>query len=127
MYNEESTIMIKSRGFALRITNMVDYLQQSKGKTYYSIYNQVLRSGTSIMANVGESQFAQSRADFITKLHIALKEANETKNWLYLLHGKGCLSKKEYESINNDCKEIVALLVSSLNTAKKNAIMNNKT
>ena len=126
MYNEESIIMVKSRSFALRITNMVDYLQRTKGKMYSSIYNQVLRSGTSIMANVGESQFAQSRADFITKLHIALKEANETKNWLYLLHGRSCLSKKEYESINDDCKEIVALLVSSLNTAKKNAIMNNK-
>ena len=59
---------------------MVDYLLQSKGKTYSSIYNQILRSGTSIMANISESQFAQSRADFITKLHIALKEANETKN-----------------------------------------------
>ena len=127
MYNEESTIMIKSHKFALRITKMVDYLLQSKGKTYSSIYNQVLRSGTSIMANISESQFAQSRADFITKLHIALKEANETKNWLFLLYGKGCLSDKEYESINHDCREIVALLVSSLNTAKKNAIINVKT
>ena len=123
MYNEESAIMIKSRNFALRITKMVDFLQRNRGKTYNSIYYQVLRSGTSIMANIGESQFAQSRADFITKLHIALKEANETKNWLFLLHGKGILNEKEYDSINHDCKEIVALLVSSLNTAKKNALL----
>ena len=86
MYNiEKSPLRVKSVAFAARITKMVDYLQKNSLKKNASIYNQVLRSGTSIMANVSESQFAQSRADFITKLHIALKEANETNNWLILL------------------------------------------
>ena len=120
MYNAESTIQTKCCDFAARITKMVAYLQRKRGKLYNPIYNQILRSGTSIMANVSESQYAQSRADFITKLHIALKEANETKNWLRLLFASGCLLEKEFKSINNDCGEILAILTASLNTAKKN-------
>ena len=85
-----------------------------------SIYKQVLRSGTSVSANVHESEFAQSPADFITKLHIALKEANETINWLNLLHDTNLLSDKEFESMINDCGEVIALLISSIKTIKKN-------
>ena len=74
-------------------------------------------------ANVHESEFAQSPSDFISKLHIALKEANETMNWLNLLHDTDILSEREFESMASDCSELIALLVSSIKTVKKN---NNK-
>ena len=85
-----------------------------------AIYNQVLRLGTSVSANVHESEFAQSPSDFISKLHIALKEANETMNWLNLLHDTSILSDEEFEVKSNDCSELIALLVSSIKTVKKN-------
>ena len=85
-----------------------------------AIYKQVLRSGTSISANVHESEFAQSASDFASKLYIALKEANETMNWLNLLHDINILSDKEFESMGNDCNEVIALLVASIKTTKKN-------
>lgn len=72
------------------------------------------------MANVSESQFAQSRADFITKLHIALKEANETNNWLILLFRDQEFTEQQFLSIHADCNELIAMLVASLNTSKKN-------
>ena len=121
MYNiEKSPLRVKSVAFAARITKMVDYFQKNSLKKNFSIYNQVLRSGTSIMANVSESQFAQSRADFITKLHIALKEANETNNWLILLFRDQELTEQQFLSIHADCNELIAMLVASLNTSKKN-------
>ena len=120
MYNiEKSPLRVKSVAFAARITKMVDYLLKNSLKKNASIYNQVLRSGTSIMANVSESQFAQSRADFITKLHIALKEANETNNWLILLFRDQELTEQQFLSIHADCNELI-MLVASLNTSKKN-------
>ena len=85
-----------------------------------TIYKQVLRSGTSISANVHESEFAQSPSDFASKLHIALKEANETMNWLNLLYDTGFLSEKGFESMAADCSELIALLVSSIKTVKNN-------
>ena len=88
-----------------------------------AIYKQVLRSGTSISANVHESEFAQSPSDFISKLHIALKEANETMNWLNLLHDTDFLDDKGFESMAADCNEIMALLVSSIKTTKKNNLI----
>ncbi len=88
-----------------------------------AIYKQILRSGTSVSANVHESEFAQSPSDFVSKLHVALKEANETMNWLNLLHDTDILSEKEFESMTSDCSELIALLVSSIKTVKKN---NNK-
>lgn len=95
MYNvEESPLRIKSCDFAIRVSNMVDYLRANSTKNVGTILSQILRSGTSIMANISESQYAQSRADFISKLHIALKEANETNTWLLLLRKKDCLTIK---------------------------------
>ena len=85
-----------------------------------AIYKQILRSGTSISANVHESEFAQSPSDFASKLHIALKEANETMNWLNLLHDTDILDDKGFESLANDCNEVISLLVSSIKTIKKN-------
>jgi len=101
---------------------MVTYLQRNK-KSNGSILNQVLRSGTSVLANVSEAQYAQSRADFVNKLHIALKEAHETQNWLLIIHASEDLTDVEYNSINSDCNEILALLTASINTAKKNMTM----
>jgi len=85
-----------------------------------TVYKQILRSGASISANVYESEFAQSPSDFISKLHIALKEANETMNWLNLLHDTQVLDDKGFESMAADCSEVIALLVSSIKTTKKN-------
>ena len=80
--------------------------------------NQIYRSGTSVGANVAESQYAQSRADFLTKMTIALKEANETHYWLGRLNSCGILTEKEYESINIDSEEIIKLLTSITGTVK---------
>ena len=85
----------------------------------------MLRSGTSISANVHESEFAQSASDFASKLHIALKEANETMNWLNLLHDTHQLSTDQFESMSADLNEIIALLVASIKTIKKNNQINN--
>ena len=109
----------KSYAFAIRIVNMFLHFTDNDWKLQ-TIYKQVLRSGTSISANVHESEFAQSPADFSSKLHIALKEANETMNWLNLLHDTNILDEKGFESMASDCNEIIALLVSSIKTIKKN-------
>ena len=99
---------------------MVRFLHKEKDKCLGSLYNQVLRSGTSIAANIAESQFAQSPADFITKLHIALKEARETRKWLNMLKEADCLTTSQFDSMTADLNEIMAMLVSSLNTSKRN-------
>ncbi len=119
-----SVLHIKSYAFAVRIVNMFLHFTDSDWKMQ-TIYKQVLRSGTSISANVHESEFAQSSSDFISKLHIALKEANETMNWLNLLHDTRFLSDKEFDSMSQDCSELIALLVSSIKT-KKNNLNNEK-
>ena len=114
-----SVLHIKSYAFAVRITKMFLQLTEDNWKLQ-AIYKQVLRSGTSISANVHESEFAQSPSDFASKLHIALKEANETMNWLNLLHDTDHLSERAFESMAADCSELIALLVSSIKTVKKN-------
>ena len=125
-YRREGSILhIKSYAFAVRITKMFLHFSGNDWKLMV-IYKQVLRSGTSISANVHESEFAQSPLDFASKLHIALKEANETMNWLNLLHDTNILSEKEFESMASDCSELIALLVSSIKTIKKNNNKENK-
>jgi len=119
---EGSVLHIKSYAFAVRITKM--YLHFSKDDwKLMAIYKQILRSGTSVSSNVHESEFAQSPSDFASKLYVALKEANETMNWLNLLHDIDILAETEFESMASDCSELIALLVSSIKTIKKN---NNK-
>lgn len=81
---------------------------------------QVLRSGTAVGALVRESEFAQSKADFINKLHIALKEANETQYWLSLLYDSDYMTKKMYKSIQPEIDELIKLLVSIIKTSKSN-------
>lgn len=115
---EGSVLHIKSYAFAVRVVKMFLHLAGDDWRLT-SIYKQVLRSGTSISANVHESEFAQSPSDFISKLSIALKEANETMNWLNLLKDTGCLKENEFESMAKECSELIALLVSSIKTVKK--------
>ena len=122
-YNREGgPLHQKSYAFAIRIVKMFLHFTDCDWKLQ-AIYKQVLRSGTSISANVHESEFAQSPSDFISKLHIALKEANETMNWLNLLHDTDFLDDKGFESMAADCNEIMALLVSSIKTTKKNNLI----
>ena len=116
---EEAPLHKKSYAFAVRIVNM--YLHLTDGDwRLRSIYKQVLRSGTSISANIHEAEFGISPSDFAFKLSIALKEAHETMNWLNLLYDTGFLNEKEFESMAEDCSELVAMLVSSIKTTKKN-------
>jgi len=119
-YNrEKGPLHIKSYAFGVRIVKMFLHFTENDWKLQ-TLYKQVLKSGTSISANVHESEFAQSSSDFASKLHIALKEANETMNWLNLLHDVSVLDDKAYESMSVDCSEIIALLVSSIKTIKNN-------
>ena len=113
----KTVIQSKSFLFSLRIVKLSNYLQNTKHEFVMS--KQLLRCGTSIGANVAESEHAQSRADFGSKLNIALKEAAETDYWLRLLHEAGYLSKSEFQSIFADCKEIERLLAAIVKTVKK--------
>ena len=113
----KNIIQEKSFQFALRIVKLSKYLQKEKHESIMS--KQLLRCGTSIGANVAESEHAQSRADFCSKLNIALKEAAETDYWLRLLYQSNYLSDAEFQSVFNDCKEIESLLASIVKTVKK--------
>ena len=86
----------------------------------YGMLNQVFRSGTAIGALVSEAVYAQSPADFVNKLLIALKECNETLYWLNILHDTEYVSKEQYDSMNTDCQELLALLIASIKTTKQN-------
>ena len=116
---EGGPLHTKSYNFAVRIVKMFLHFTENDWKLQ-AIYKQILRSSTSISANVHESEFAQSASDFASKLHIALKEANETMNWLNLLHDTDFLDDNGFESLANDCNEVIALLISSIKTIKKN-------
>ena len=108
----------KSKSFAIRIIKFVNLLQNEKREKIIS--KQLLRSGTSIGANVRESYNAQSKADFISKLHIALKEADETAYWLELLYESDIISSQYFDSLYSELKEIIALLTASIKTSKNN-------
>ena len=113
----ESIIGEKSRAFALRVVKLYQFLCDEKHE--YIMSKQLLRSGTSIGANVREARRGQSKADFFAKLNIALKEADETEYWLDLLHEGGYLDKKQYDSICADAEELIKLLVAITKTLKK--------
>ena len=114
----ENIIVKKTEQFADRIIKMCKYLSKKRSGDKDMI-RQIYRSGTSIGANTAESQYAQSRADFLTKLTIALKEANETKYWLGRLHSGNNLTDKEYESIKADNEEIIKILTSITGKVKR--------
>ena len=106
----------KSFQFAVRIVRLNQYLRTTKKE--FVLSKQVLRSGTSIGASVAESKHAQSKADFISKMEIALKETSETKYWLRLLKETDYLSDSEFDSIFPDCIELEKILVSIVKTTK---------
>jgi four helix bundle protein len=108
----------KTKLFALRVIKLSRYLMEEKKE--YILSKQVLRSGTSIGANVRERKNAQSKLDFINKLSVALKEADETVYWLELLVGSEYIDNKMYKSLESDLKEIIALITASINTARSN-------
>jgi four helix bundle protein len=115
---KDSTIKQKSFRFALRIIQLYKYLQSNKHE--YVLSKQLLRSGTSIGASVSEAKHAESKADFIHKLAIAQKEANETCYWIELLWQSDFIEKNEYDSIFKDISEIQKILSSIILTSKKN-------
>lgn len=115
--DKKNIIKDKSFAFAVRIVNLYKLLCERKE---YVLSKQLLRSGTSIGALLRESEHAQSTADFINKLSIALKEANESEYWIMLLKETQYISPTEYESIIHDCQEIIKILISIIKTTKMN-------
>ena len=116
--DSSSPLTKKSYLFGVRIVKMVKYIKCTPKE--YGMLNQVFRSGTAIGALASEAAYAQSPADFVNKLSVAQKECNETLYWLNILKDTEYLQEKEYESMNADCREILALLVSSIKTTKSN-------
>ena len=107
----------KTLDFAVRIVNFYKYLINDKKE--YVISKQILRSGTSIGANVRESKNAQTDPDYLSKMNIALKEADETQYWLEVLFHSEIITEEEYKSLENDLKEIIAILVSIVKKLKE--------
>ena len=116
-----NVVFDKSKVFAVRIVNLYKYLADEKKE--YVLSKQLLRSGTSIGANIAEAICVISNSEFAAKMHIAYKECSETLYWLELLRETDYLSEKEYISIDQDCRELIKLLAAITKTAKSN---NNK-
>ena len=114
----DSPLMNKSKSFALEVIKACKVLREAKCEG--ALVNQFLRSGTSIGANIYESNYAQGKKDFISKLEIALKEASETGYWLELLHRTGYLDDPTFKSLGDQCSAIRVMLVASCRTAKQN-------
>jgi len=112
----KNVIANKSYAFAIRIIRLYKFLSEEKKE--FVLSKQLLRSGTAVGALVKEAEHAQSKADFLNKMNIALKEANETEYWLMLLKDTEYISIKEFESINEDCLEILRLLISIVKSTK---------
>ena len=112
----ENVIQEKSRAFAVRIVRCYKFL--GKEKHEFIMSKQLLRCGTSIGANIVESRNAQSRPDFVSKLNIALKEADETRYWLGLLYSSDYLDKDSFNSLDKDCNELISILVTIIKKMK---------
>lgn len=112
----KSILKDKSYAFAVRIVKLSQYLQTERKE--FVLSKQVLRSGTAVGALIREAEFGQSNADFISKMSIALKEANETDYWLSLLKDTNYIDEKMFLSMTNNCKELIAMLVSTVKTMK---------
>ena len=122
---KESILREKAEAFATRIIKMNQYLVKEKRE--FSMSGQVLRSGTSISANLAEAQFGQSKSDFISKLSIAQKEANETYLWLRNLFRGGYLTEVEFKSMESDVLSILKMISASILTARKNECAHSST
>jgi four helix bundle protein len=118
MSNKENILKDKSYSFAIRVVKLSQWLVADKKE--FVLSRQLLRSGTAVGALIREAEFAQSKPDFINKLSVALKEANETEFWISLLKDTEYIDVKMYDSMNTNCKELISLLVASIKTTKSN-------
>lgn len=108
----------KAFNFSIRIVKLYQYLCNDKNE--YILSKQVLRSGTSIAANMKEALYGQSKKDYISKMHIALKEASETEYWIDLLKATDYIDETMHKSISKDCIELIKILISTVKTSKSN-------
>ena len=115
---KDNVVKDKSYAFALRVIKAYQFISEKKRE--FVLSKQMLRSGTAIGALVREAEHAQSKADFINKMNIALKEANETEYWLMLLKDSEYIDEKSFTSIHQDCAEVVKLLITIVKTTKTN-------
>ena len=113
---KESELRTRVKAFALHIIAICDEVDTRKGRSV--LVNQVIRSATSIGANLHEAQYAQGTKDFISKLEIAQKECYETEYWLQLLFETNCMNEENYKALQNDCGAVRRMLISSLKTIK---------
>jgi len=120
----DNVLADKTLDFAIRIVKCCQYLQSEKKEFVMS--KQIVRSGTSIGANVFEAVYAQSKADFVSKLSISLKEASETSFWLLVLSKTDYIDQKVYSSMRGDLDEIIRILISSIKTTRKNEKYSNE-
>ena len=117
MRNEKNTVLVKAKTFAIRIVKLFAFLR--KEKKDFILSKQILRSGTSIGANLAEAEFAVSEKDFLSKNYIALKECAETLYWLELMYQTDTLTKEQFDSIHQDCLELLRLLSATTKTMKR--------
>lgn len=122
MTMKENVVAEKSYAFALRIVKAYKFLSSEQRE--FILSKQLLRSGTAIGALVKEAEHAQSKADFINKMNIALKEANETEYWLMLLKDSNFIDEKSFQSISEENKELIRLLISIVKTSKEKHVYN---
>jgi four helix bundle protein len=114
----ESIMLDKAKDFAVNIVNLCRYIKETKRESVLT--NQLLRSGTSIGANIHESKYAHGTADFVAKMQIALKEWYESEYWLELLNRTGFIPDEQYKPLRTDCGAIRRMLIASINTTKSN-------
>ena len=114
----ENIIVVKSKDFAIRIVKLYKYLNENKKE--YVLSRQLLKSGTSIGANVKEAIRGQTKPDFYAKMNVALKEASETEYWLEILKETGYIDETSFKSIYSDCQEILKILMSITKTQNLN-------
>ena len=117
MRNEKNTVRVNAKTFAIRIVKLFAFLR--KEKKDFILSKQILRSGTSIGANLAEAEFAVSEKDFLSKNYIALKECAETIYWLELMYQTDTLTKEQFDSIHQDCLELLRLLSATTKTMKR--------
>jgi four helix bundle protein len=120
---KENIIQEKSYLFALRVVKAYKFLSAEKRE--FVLSKQMLRSGTSVGALIKEAEHAQSKADFINKMNVALKEANETEYWLMLLKDSDYIDEKSYTAINQEYSELIKLLISIVKTSKNQLTVDN--
>ncbi len=113
----ESIMLDKAKDFAVEIINICKNIKEANRESVLT--NQLMRSGTSIGANIHESKYAHGTADFISKMQIALKECYESEYWLELLNRTGYMGNEQYKKIINECGQIRRMLISSINTVKE--------